>query len=99
MLIIVNTFFRKEDIIKAVKAGKRNIVLTNRLENIGLNIRKYRKQMKLSQVELAVEVGIDRAYLSEIENGRTNPSVNVLYAIADALKIEIENLFATEFKI
>ena len=55
--------------------------------------------MKLSQVELAVEVGIDRAYLSEIENGRTNPSANVLYAIADALKIEIENLFATEFKI
>lgn len=75
------------------------MVLTNRLENIGLNIKKYRKQMKLSQVELAVEVGIDRAYLSEIENGRTNPSVNVLYAIADALKIEIENLFATEFKI
>ena len=93
MLIIVNTFFRKEDIIKAVKAGKRNINLVNRLENIGLNIRKYRKQMKLSQVELAVEVGIDRAYLSEIENGRTNPSVNVLYAIADALRIEIECLF------
>ena len=92
-MIIVNTFFRKEDIIKAVKAGKRNKVLTNRLENIGLNIKKYRKQMKLSQVELAVEVGIDRAYLSEIENGRTNPSVNVLYAIADALKIEIKYLF------
>lgn len=73
--------------------------MVNRLENIGLNIRKYRKQMKLSQVELAVEVGIDRAYLSEIENGRTNPSVNVLYAIADALKIEIEKLFTTELKL
>lgn len=73
--------------------------MTNRLENIGLNIKKYRKQMKLSQVELAVEVGIDRAYLSEIENGRTNPSVNVLYAIADALKIEIEKLFTTELKL
>lgn len=55
--------------------------------------------MKLSQVELAVEVGIDRAYLSEIENGRTNPSVNVLYALADALKIEIEKLFTTELKL
>ncbi len=73
--------------------------MVNRLENIGLNIRKYRKQMKLSQVELAVEVGIDRAYLSEIENGRTNPSVNVLYALADALKIEIEKLFTTELKL
>lgn len=67
--------------------------MINRLENIGLNVRKYRKIAKLSQIELAVEVGIDRAYLSEIENGRTNPSINVLYAIADALKIEIECLF------
>ena len=49
--------------------------------------------MKLSQVELAVEVGIDRAYLSEIENGRTNPSINVLYALADAMKVDITCLF------
>lgn len=68
--------------------------MTNRLENIGLNIRKYRKQKKLKQIELAIEVGIDRSYLSEIENGRTNPSVSVLYAIADALKIDIAELFA-----
>ena len=68
--------------------------MTNRLENIGLNIRNYRKQQKLSQVELAIEVGIDRAYLSEIENGRTNPSINILYAVADALKISIEQLLA-----
>ncbi|MBQ9271607.1 MAG: helix-turn-helix transcriptional regulator [Alphaproteobacteria bacterium] len=61
---------------------------------MGLNIRKYRKQKKLKQIELAIEVGIDRSYLSEIENGRTNPSVSVLYAIADALKIDIAELFA-----
>ena len=65
----------------------------NRLENIGLNIRKYRKQMKLSQVDLAVEVGIDRSYLSEIENGRVNPSVNILYAISDSLDIKVADLF------
>ena len=65
----------------------------NRLENIGLNIRKYRKQMKLSQVDLAVEVGIDRSYLSEIENGRGNPSVNILYAISDSLDIKVADLF------
>ncbi len=67
--------------------------MTNRLENIGLNIKKYRKQMKLSQVDLAIEIGIDRSYLSEIENGRVNPTINVLYAIADSLKISIVKLF------
>ena len=77
-------------IIKAGKKGLNNLI--NRLENIGLNVRKYRKIAKLSQIELAVEVGIDRAYLSEIENGRTNTSISVLYAIADALNIDIVDL-------
>lgn len=67
--------------------------MTNRVENIGKNIKKYRKIKQLPQIELAVIVGIDRAYLSEIENGRTNPSINILYAIADALQINITELF------
>ena len=67
--------------------------LYNRIQNIGLNVRKFRKKQKLSQIELAVEVGIDRSYLSEIENGRTNMSVGILDAIADALKTDISEFF------
>lgn len=70
-------------------------ILTNRLKNIGQNIRNIRKTKNIPQVDLAVEVGIDRAYLSEIENGRTNTTINILYAIADALKVEISDLFKT----
>lgn len=65
----------------------------NRLQNIGSNVKKLRKKKKLSQIELAVEVGIDRSYLSEIENGRTNMSVSVLYAVADSLGVDIAELF------
>ena len=68
--------------------------MINRLEKIGLNIRRYRTLAELSQIELAVAVGIDRSYLSEIENGKRNPSINILYAIADALQIDIAELFA-----
>ncbi len=67
--------------------------MTNRIKNIGNNIKKHRKLQKLAQIELAVTVGIDRAYLSEIENGRTNPSINILYAIADALHVNITDFF------
>ena len=63
--------------------------MSNRLENIGKAICKIRKQQNLLQIDLAVAVGIDRAYLSEIENGRTNVSINILYAIADALNVSI----------
>ena len=67
--------------------------MTNRIKNIGNNIKKHRKLQKLAQIELAVTVGIDRAYLSEIENGRTNPSINILYAISDALHVNITDFF------
>ncbi len=68
--------------------------MSNRLKNIGINIKKLRKLKHLSQIELAVAVGIDRAYLSEIENGRTNVSINILYAIADSLELSIVDLLA-----
>ena len=67
--------------------------MTNRLQNIGNKIRQIRKEKNIPQIELAVEIGIDRSYLSEIENGRTNPSINILYAIADALHVNIIDLF------
>lgn len=66
----------------------------NRLKNIGNNIRTIRKQQHLTQIDLAVIVGIDRAYLSEIENGRTNITINLLYAIADALNTPIVQLLS-----
>lgn len=66
----------------------------NRLKNIGNNIRTVRKQQHLSQIDLAVMVGIDRAYLSEIENGRTNTTINLLYAIADALNISLTQILS-----
>lgn len=66
----------------------------NRIENIGNNIRRIRKEQRISQIDLAVSVGIDRAYLSEIENGRTNVSINILYALADALNIPLKQIIS-----
>lgn len=68
--------------------------MTNRLEIIGKNIRDLRKRQNLSQIDLAVTVGIDRAYLSEIENGKTNITINTLYAIADALNTPITDILS-----
>jgi transcriptional regulator with XRE-family HTH domain len=61
---------------------------------IAANIRKLRTSKKLSQDELAADAGIDRSYISEIENGLKNPSVLVLDKIANALDVKITALFA-----
>jgi len=60
---------------------------------IGTNIRKLRNGKGLSQEELAFKAGIDRSYLSEIENGHKNISVTVLDQIASALGAKITAFF------
>lgn len=61
---------------------------------IGTNIRKLRTTKNLSQEDLAFEAKMDRSYLSEIENGQKNLSVEVLEKLADALGVDIRDLFA-----
>jgi transcriptional regulator with XRE-family HTH domain len=42
--------------------------------------------------ELASKVGISSAYLSQIENGKRNPTIDTLKSIAKELAIDIEML-------
>ena len=51
-----------------------------------------RKQAGLSQIDLAVAVGIDRAYLSEIENGHRNFTIMLLQNLATVLNVQMEDL-------
>ena len=62
------------------------------LKNIGKNIRRLRKSAGLSQIDLAVAVGIDRAYLSEIENGHRNFTIMLLQNLATVLEVPMEDL-------
>ena len=62
------------------------------LKTIGKNIRSFRKKNGMSQIDLAVAVGIDRSYLSEIENGHRNFTIMLLQNIATALSVSLEDL-------
>ena len=59
---------------------------------LGKNIRKYRKRLKLSQENLAFEAHIERSYVSAIEKGKRNPSIQVVAKIARALKVSVGEL-------
>jgi transcriptional regulator with XRE-family HTH domain len=56
------------------------------------NVRNLRKEMGLSQEELAFQCEIDRTYISKVERGIANPSLLVLFKIANILKVEIKDL-------
>ena len=51
-------------------------------QNIGVALRALRAQKGVSQEKLALETGIGRRYMSDIENGRRNVSLEIIEKIA-----------------
>jgi len=60
---------------------------------LGKRIQKRRKELRLTQEELGYKVGISRAYMGYIEQGRYAPSLEVLEKIARALKTSMSDFF------
>ena len=56
---------------------------------IGELIREARQQRRLSQMDLALDVGISPRHLSFVETGRSRPSAEVLLAIAQRLALPL----------
>jgi DNA-binding XRE family transcriptional regulator len=55
-------------------------------------LRVWREHRELTQAELARQVGIDKTYLSQIENGRKSGSVAVLAKLAAELRVDVDDL-------
>ena len=64
------------------------------LHHLGIEIRSLRLAAGLSQVVLGERCGFYQTYLSRIESGRANPTINALEVIANALGITVFELFA-----
>jgi transcriptional regulator with XRE-family HTH domain len=60
----------------------------------GDRVRELRKQAGLTQEALAGAAGMDRSFLAEIEGGRTNPSLDTMHRLADALGVDPGAFFA-----
>ena len=61
-------------------------------KKLGENLRKLRLKKGLSQGNLAKELNVDTAYISNIENGRMNPTLSTLEKISKALGISSSEL-------
>lgn len=59
---------------------------------LGKKVQKARKKIGLSQEAVAHAVGISRAYMGYIEQGRNVPSLEVLQKIAKVLKVKLSDL-------
>lgn len=62
-------------------------------------MRRHRELLRLSQEELASRSGIDRTYISGVERGVRNPTLDVMQRVAKALGAELDVIFATAREI
>jgi transcriptional regulator with XRE-family HTH domain len=60
---------------------------------LGQRIREERGRRGVSLRGLARDVGVSASMISQIETGKSSPSVSTLYAITSALGISVEDLF------
>ena len=56
------------------------------------NLRRLRKTKGLTQEDLAFKIGVSRAYIGYIEQGRNIPSLDTLEKLAKALDVSITAL-------
>ena len=62
-------------------------------EKFGLNVVYYRKRKRLTQIQLAELVDIDRSHISAIELGNVGVSLDVIFRLCEVLEIAPKELF------
>ncbi|MEX6014791.1 helix-turn-helix domain-containing protein [Mammaliicoccus sciuri] len=65
----------------------------------GQNLKRIRKDMKLTQQEMADKIGISQNYLSDIENGKRYPSIKAVTGLAQCLGISVPKLINDEIEV
>jgi transcriptional regulator with XRE-family HTH domain len=63
-------------------------------QRFGLAIKERRQELAISQEELAERASLHRTYVSDIERGTRNVSIENIAKLAKALNISISALFA-----
>lgn len=61
-------------------------------KQLGTLVRAHRKNRGWTQEELAFEAGRDRSYVSGLERGVRNPTIEVLHSLASAMDLTVSEL-------
>ena len=78
-----------------LKRGNGGDTANNVLKELGAVVRTYRHQKGMSQETLAERSELHRTYISGVERGRRNLSLQSISKLADALGISISALFSS----
>jgi transcriptional regulator with XRE-family HTH domain len=66
------------------------------MENMGARLKRARQRSGLSLREVARQLGVSASFVSQMENGKSAPSVATLYSMAQLLNVSIDELFSSD---
>lgn len=61
---------------------------------LGDELKRSREAAGMTQEKLSFAAGVDRSYISLLENGKKSPTVDLLFRICDALGVTASSLLA-----
>ena len=67
-------------------------VLSNRIL-LANNVKRLRSKLKIKREELSLALGFDNSYISKLEKGKINITIDKLYVIADYFNVDLVDLF------
>ena len=67
-------------------------VLSNRII-LANNVKRLRSKLKIKREELSLALGFDNSYISKLEKGRINITIDKLSIIADYFNVDLVDLF------
>lgn len=79
---------KQRSLMLSVMKNSNNITV-----RFGQRVRQLRTELGLSQEAFADKCGLDRTYISGIERGVRNPTLEVIAVIADGLGVRLNELF------
>lgn len=95
MLIDEANIARANKIVRDIAAGDDEVVpaaIVRRLVAGENKVKVWRSHRGLSGRDLAAAAGVSAPFISEIESGKKDGSVSVMKKIADALKVDLDDL-------
>jgi len=61
-------------------------------EKLGNNLKRIRTKKGITQGDIARSLGVSRGFVSNIENGKTNPTLATIARLANAIRVTSDEL-------
>lgn len=66
--------------------------MPNEAKKLGDNLKRIRTEKGLSQTDIAKSLGVSRGFVSNIENGKRNPTLSTITRLASAVGVTTDEL-------